>query len=149
LCLAGDCSRSPYLEKDRTLWWGIAAGLLFTAEFILVYWGLEFTNASRAIIFLNISPFVVALGAQLFIPGEQLRKIQVVGLCCAFAGIVVAFSESASYTSYRMTSADLRLTNCGCRSPRRRRYNPYEPEASLCSIIFYLWMVFSFARLNP
>jgi hypothetical protein len=112
---AGDCSRSPYLEKDGTLWWGIAAGLLFTAEFILVYWGLEFTNASRAIIFLNISPFVVALGAQLFIPGEQLRMIQVVGLCCAFAGIVVAFSESASYTSYRMTSADLRLTNCGCR----------------------------------
>ena len=24
-------------------------------------------------------------------------------------------------------------TNCGCRSPRRRRYNPYEPEASLRS----------------
>jgi len=24
------------------------------------------------------------------------------------------------------------LNICGCRSPRRRRYNPYEPEASLC-----------------
>jgi drug/metabolite transporter (DMT)-like permease len=55
--------------KDGTLWWGITAGLLFTAEFIFVYWGLEFTNASHAIIFLNISPFIVALGAQLFIPG--------------------------------------------------------------------------------
>ena len=98
--------RQPILEKDGTLWWGIAAGLLFTAEFILVYWGLEFTNASRAIIFLNISPFVVALGAQLFIPGEQLRMIQVGGLCCAFAGIVVAFSESASYTSYRILIGD-------------------------------------------
>ncbi|MGD8209623.1 MAG: DMT family transporter [Desulfobacterales bacterium] len=98
--------RQPILEKDGTLWWGIAAGLLFTAEFIFVYWGLEFTNASRAIIFLNISPFIVALGAQLFIPGEQLRIIQVVGLCCAFAGIVVAFSESASYTSYRILIGD-------------------------------------------
>ena len=98
--------RQPILEKDGTLWWGIAAGLLFTAEFIFVYWGLEFTNASRAIIFLNISPFIVALGAQLFIPGEQLRIIQVVGLCCAFAGIVLAFSESASYTSYRILIGD-------------------------------------------
>jgi hypothetical protein len=43
--------RQPILEKDGTLWWGIAAGLLFTAEFIFVYWGLEFTNASRHIIF--------------------------------------------------------------------------------------------------
>ena len=98
--------RQPILEKDGTLWWGIAAGLLFTAEFIFVYWGLEFTNASRAIIFLNISPFIVALGAQLFIPGEQLRMIQVVGLCCAFVGIVVAFSESASYPSYRILIGD-------------------------------------------
>lgn len=98
--------RQPILEKDGTLWWGIAAGLLFTAEFIFVYWGLEFTNASRAIIFLNISPFIVALGAQLFIPGEQLRIIQVVGLCFAFAGIVVAFSESATYTSYRILIGD-------------------------------------------
>jgi hypothetical protein len=28
--------------------------------------------------------------------------IQVVGKCCAFADIVVAFSESANYTSYRI-----------------------------------------------
>ncbi len=98
--------RQPIFEKDGTLWWGIAAGLLFTAEFIFVYWGLEFTNASRAIIFLNISPFIVALGAQLFIPGEQLRIIQVVGLCCAFSGIFVAFSESAGYTTYRIFIGD-------------------------------------------
>ena len=50
--------RQPIFEKDGTLWWGIAAGFLFTAEFILVYWGLEFTDASRAAIFINISPFI-------------------------------------------------------------------------------------------
>ena len=98
--------RQPILEKDGTLWWGIAAGLLFTAEFILIFWGLEFTIASRAVIFINISPFVVALGAQLFIPGERLRMIQVLGLCCAFSGIVVAFSESASYATYRILIGD-------------------------------------------
>jgi drug/metabolite transporter (DMT)-like permease len=102
--------REPVLEKDGSLWWGLAAGILFAAEFILIYWGLEFTNASRAVIFLYMSPFVVALGAQLFVPGEHLRKIQVYGLCCAFAGIVVAFRESLSFPSYRMLIGDAMLT---------------------------------------
>jgi len=98
--------REPLLERDRTLWWGIAAGLLFSAEFILIYWGLEFTNASRAVIFLYMSPFVVALGAQLFIPGEHLGMIQVLGLCCAFVGIIVAFRESLSSPSYGILIGD-------------------------------------------
>jgi len=98
--------REPFLKKDRTLGWGIAAGILFAGEFILIYWGLEFTNASRAVIFLYISPFVVALGAQLFVSGERLRVNQVIGLCCAFAGIIVAFGESLSYPSLRMLIGD-------------------------------------------
>ena len=98
--------REPLLERDGTLWWGLAAGLLFAAEFILIYWGLEYTNASRAVIFLYTSPFVVALGAQLFIPGEHLRMVQVIGLCCAFAGIVVAFEESLSFPTCRMLIGD-------------------------------------------
>jgi drug/metabolite transporter (DMT)-like permease len=101
--------REPILERDGTLWWGIAAGLLFGCEFLLIYWGLEFTHASRAIIFLYISPFVVALGAQLFIPGEQLRLIQVVGLFCAFAGIALAFRESLNFNTYQMLTGDSML----------------------------------------
>jgi drug/metabolite transporter (DMT)-like permease len=101
--------RESFLEKDGTLYWGIAAGLLFTAEFILIYWGLEYTNASRAVIFLYTSPFVVALGAQLFIPGENLRMIQIIGLCCAFAGIFVAFGESLSFPTHRMLVGDSML----------------------------------------
>jgi drug/metabolite transporter (DMT)-like permease len=101
--------REPILERDGTLWWGIAAGLLFAWEFLLIYWGLEFTHASRAVIFLYMSPFVVALGAQLFIPGEHLRLIQVVGLCCAFAGIALAFRESLSFHTHRMLIGDSML----------------------------------------
>ena len=98
--------RQPIFERDGTMWWGIAAGLLFTAEFIMIYWGLEYTSASRTAIFINTSPFIVALGAQFFIPGEQLRQIQIIGLCSAFTGIVVAFSESANYASYRILIGD-------------------------------------------
>jgi drug/metabolite transporter (DMT)-like permease len=101
--------REPILERDGTLWWGIAAGLLFGFEFLLIYLGLEFTHASRAVIFLYMSPFVVALGAQLFIPGEHLRTIQVVGLCCAFAGIALAFRESLSLNTYQTLIGDSML----------------------------------------
>ncbi len=98
--------REPLLERDGTLWWGISAGLLFAGEFLLIYWGLEFTNASRAVIFLYMSPFVVALGAHLFIPGEHLRLIQVAGLCCAFVGIIIAFSESLRLPTYHTLIGD-------------------------------------------
>ena len=101
--------REPLFNKDGTLWWGIAAGVLFAGEFLLIYWGLDFTLASRSSIFLYFSPFVVALGAQLFIPGERLTVIQVLGLCCAFAGILIAFSESLSYPTYRMLIGDCML----------------------------------------
>ena len=101
--------KEPILEKDGTLWWGIAAGLLFAGEFLLVFWGLDFTLASRAGIFLYLSPFVVALGAQLFIPGENLSPIQIIGLCCAFIGILIVFRESLSFPSIKMLIGDSML----------------------------------------
>ena len=101
--------RESIFDKDGTLWWGIAAGLLFAGEFFLIYLGLGYTNASRAVIFLYLSPFVVALGAQIFIPTERFRTIQVIGLLCAFTGILVAFSESLRFPSYRMLIGDVML----------------------------------------
>jgi drug/metabolite transporter (DMT)-like permease len=102
--------REPFLKRDGTLGWGIAAGILFAGEFLLIYWGLEFTSASRAVVFLYTAPFVVALGAQFFIPGERLRVIQVLGLGCAFAGILVAFGDSLRCASWRMLIGDGMLT---------------------------------------
>ena len=101
--------RIPVLERDGTLWWGIGAGLLFAVEFQLIFWGLEFTNASRAVIFLYLTPFIVALGAQLFLPSERLRFKQILGMACAFAGIVVAFGESMSFPDSRMLIGDAML----------------------------------------
>lgn len=101
--------KEQILEKDGTLWWGVGAGLLFAGEFLLVYWGLDFTLASRAGIFLYLSPFVVALGAQLFIPDEHLSPIQILGLCCAFLGILVIFRESLSLPSMNMLIGDSML----------------------------------------
>ena len=94
--------------RDGTLWWGIAAGLLFAFE-LLVYWGLEFTLASRAVIFLYLAPFVVAIGTHYFVPGERLGAAQFLGLGIAFIGIVVAFGESLTSSSSQLLIGDSML----------------------------------------
>lgn len=83
----------PLTERDGTLWAGIAAGLLFATEFLLMYVGLEHTTASRGIIFLYLAPFAVAVGAHFFIPGDRLTWAKVTGLCAALVGLVVAMGE--------------------------------------------------------
>jgi drug/metabolite transporter (DMT)-like permease len=93
-------------DRDGTWWWGIAVGVLFAVEFMLIYWGLEFTMASRAVVFLYLTPFFVAIGAQLFLPGERLTVMQAIGLCCAFVGIMVAFSESLGFPTRSMLVGD-------------------------------------------
>jgi len=101
--------RTPLFERDKTLWWGILVGFLFSVEFILIYWGLDFTNASRAVIFLYTTPFFVALGARIFIPGEKLGKGQLLGLFLAFIGIIAAFKESLSLPTMEMLTGDIMM----------------------------------------
>src|SRR5436190_1457278 len=59
-------------ERDRTLWPGIVAGLIFALEFVLMYLGLQHTTASRGVVLLYLAPFVVAFGAHYLVPGDRL-----------------------------------------------------------------------------
>jgi drug/metabolite transporter (DMT)-like permease len=78
--------------RDGSLLPGLLAGLMFAAEFALIYEGLEFTTASRAVLFLYTSPFIVAVGVHLLVPGEKLSSPQILGLVGAFAGVAIAFA---------------------------------------------------------
>jgi drug/metabolite transporter (DMT)-like permease len=53
-----------------------------------------------------MSPFVVALGAHWFIPGERLRTQQGLGLLCAFAGMALALGDALRFPSYRELIGD-------------------------------------------
>jgi drug/metabolite transporter (DMT)-like permease len=77
--------------RDGTLWPGIAAGILFGLEFILIYRGLVFTTAVRAVLFIYLAPFFVVLGARWVLPGDRFSPSQWAGLLLSFAGIAVAF----------------------------------------------------------
>lgn len=76
-------------ERDGTLRAGVLMGVVFALEFVLIFFGLGYTTASRAVIFLYAAPFFVAFGAVNFL-GETLRAGQWIGLALAFCGIVVA-----------------------------------------------------------
>lgn len=80
-------------DRDGTLPGGVLAGSLFAAEFALIFWGLQYTHASRMIVFIYLSPFVVAIGMPLISRSERLRPLQVLGLVAAFSGVAYAFAE--------------------------------------------------------
>jgi drug/metabolite transporter (DMT)-like permease len=81
----------PLFKRDGTLKAGITAGVLFAVEFLLVYRGLMWTTATRAVLFLYTAPFFVVLGSRLFIPGDHFYPSQWLGLTISFVGIVIAF----------------------------------------------------------
>ncbi|MDH4290530.1 MAG: DMT family transporter, partial [Aquincola sp.] len=80
-------------DRDRTLRAGVVAGVLFAGEFACIFVGLQFTTASRMVVFIYLSPFVVALGMPLVARGERLAPSQWAGLAAAFAGVAWAFAE--------------------------------------------------------
>ena len=71
--------RVALFEHDGTLPGGLLAGLLFAAEFFCIFIGLQFTSASRMVVFIYIAPFVVALGMPLIARSERLRPLQIGG----------------------------------------------------------------------
>jgi len=85
----------PITERDGTLVSGLVAGVLFGVEFLLIYRGLLYTTASRAVLFIYLAPFFVVLGARWFLPGDRFSLTQWSGLLLAFAGMLVAFGVPA------------------------------------------------------
>ena len=83
----------PILADGGTLRPGLAVGTLFGIEFVCIYLGLQYTNASRMSVFVYLAPPLTALGVHLFVPGERLAPRQWFGIALAFLGIVVAFSD--------------------------------------------------------
>jgi drug/metabolite transporter (DMT)-like permease len=81
----------PLMARDGTLAAGLVIGLLFGIEFILIYRGLLWTTASRAVLFIYLAPFFVVVGARWFLPADRFHLPQWLGLALSFAGMIVVF----------------------------------------------------------
>jgi drug/metabolite transporter (DMT)-like permease len=89
----------PLWNADGTLTAGLVCGVLFGFEFLLIYRGLLYTTASRAVLFIYLAPFFVVLGARWFFPGDRFGLMQWAGLLMAFIGMLVAFGVPAPANS--------------------------------------------------
>ena len=79
------CIKQPLFHRDIRLFHVFMVGLLFGLEFICIYVSLIYTDAARSVIFINLSPFVVAIGAYVVVK-EKLGTMQILGLILAFFG---------------------------------------------------------------
>jgi drug/metabolite transporter (DMT)-like permease len=92
---------------------GMVVGLLFGAEFGLVYVGLGYTLASRTYILLYTAPFFVALEAHFFLKGDRLNTWKAAGLILSFAGVVALFMKDLGSFSLSALPGDLMALAAG------------------------------------
>jgi drug/metabolite transporter (DMT)-like permease len=99
----------PITARDGTLVPGLIAGALFGLEFLLIYRGLLYTTASRAVLFIYLAPFFVVIGARWFLPGDRFGVMQWAGLLLSFAGMAVAFGLPTPAADPRQQLGDLMM----------------------------------------
>jgi drug/metabolite transporter (DMT)-like permease len=99
----------PIAARDGSLAAGLMAGVLFGFEFLLIYRGLLYTTASRAVLFIYLAPFFVVIGARFVLPGDRFNLMQWLGLSMAFVGMIVAFGVPAPASSPHQLLGDVMM----------------------------------------
>jgi drug/metabolite transporter (DMT)-like permease len=92
---------------DGTWQPGMAVGLLFGLEFLLVAEGLRHTNASHMVVFLYTAPIFAALGLHWKLPAERLGVTQWVGIALAFGGVAYAFLGRSPVTEAAASASNV------------------------------------------
>lgn len=94
-------------HRGKILFHGLIIGILFGLEFACIYLGMIYTDAARSVIFVYISPFIVAIGAHFFIKGDKLNLLKLIGLIIAFSGIFIVFGGRPSVAKSTMWIGDI------------------------------------------
>jgi drug/metabolite transporter (DMT)-like permease len=102
------------LENDGTLGLGMIIGALFGLEFILLFQGLMLTTASRGTLMLYMSSFFVAIGAHFFVANDKLNARKIIGLVCAFVGVLIVMLAKPSPTTRLPSPENLLLGDMLC-----------------------------------
>lgn len=95
---------------DGSLWPGLACGIIFAAEFYLLFGALDRTTVSRSSVLFYTMPVWVALAAHFLIPGERLTPRRLAGLVLAVAGVAVAMLRPSAGSVADSIPATVMLT---------------------------------------
>jgi drug/metabolite transporter (DMT)-like permease len=76
--------------RDGSFWPGIVAGLMFSSQFLFLYFALSLTDAARVIVFIQSAPFFVAIASPLLLRDGRLGGRGWAGVIIAFAGVLLA-----------------------------------------------------------
>jgi drug/metabolite transporter (DMT)-like permease len=87
--------RIRIFERDGSLLSGSLVGLLFGVEFLLIYWGLDLTSASRANLMINTMPLFTLIGAH-YLLKEHVSWPKFVAMIIAFIGVFFVFFDKLS-----------------------------------------------------
>lgn len=100
-------TRQRLFHRDVMLVHGLVVGLLFGLEFACIYFGLLYTDAARSVVFVYLSPFIVAIGAHFFLKGDRLTLLKVFGLVLAFGGVFAVFQGKPKGSGSSMLFGDI------------------------------------------
>ncbi|MEP0861119.1 MAG: EamA family transporter [Ignavibacterium sp.] len=92
--------RGITLQKDKlSVKLYLQMGFLsFVIPFGLVYWAEQFVPSGLASVLFGVYPFFVAIFSYFMIPNEKIGIGKTIGMILGFAGIVIIFSDSFSFT---------------------------------------------------
>lgn len=96
--------------------------LIFLIQILLLNEGTHFTLASRSTILITVYPFFTALFAHLFLAGDRLSRLKVVGMVLAFAGVILIFAESLELGDLSYLTGDLMVLGSGILLGARQVY---------------------------
>jgi drug/metabolite transporter (DMT)-like permease len=91
-------TRKRLSVTDGSLGPGVLNGLLFSAEFCLLFLALDYTSVSRVSLFFYTMPLWVAIGAHFLFPAERLTPIRVLGLGIAMCGVFLGLAGEANHS---------------------------------------------------
>jgi drug/metabolite transporter (DMT)-like permease len=99
-------SKVRIFERDGSLLSGCLVGLLFGIEFLLIFWGLDLTSASRANLMINTMPLFTMIGGH-YILKERVSWLKFFAMIVAFIGVFFVFFDKLSMPTPNAVLGDL------------------------------------------
>jgi len=93
--------------SDGSLIPGIAAGVLFAAEFLLLFEALDYSSVARVSVLFYTMPFWVAIAAHVLIPGERITALKAAGLALAAIGVLITLKDDTGVSGSNRLLGDV------------------------------------------